>query len=80
MTDRPRLGGAYEIGPDGALRRIGGTEEPPLPGPAEADGTPIGRQVLPAQAAAATPTLPPGAPEAPGAPEGGERAARTGRR
>lgn len=48
MTDRPRLGGAYEIAPDGTLRRVGGTEEPAMPAPAEADGSPIGRAAPPA--------------------------------
>lgn len=55
MTDHPPQGGAYEIAPDGTLRRLGGTEEPPMAGPAEADGTPIGRAVPPA------PPVPPAA-------------------
>lgn len=61
-TDRPRLGGAYEIAADGTLRRLGGTEEPPMPGPAEADGRPIGRAVPPAAAPIPDPPAPPAAP------------------
>jgi hypothetical protein len=70
--DRPRLGGAYEIAPDGALRRVGGTVEPPMPGPAEADGAPIGRGVPPA-----LPELGPNAPiPDPPAPPAGPSPAR----
>lgn len=67
-TPTPVRGGAYEIAPDGTRRRLGGTEEPPMPGPREADGTPIGRVVPPA--------LPELGPNAPGEDRAGPPAAR----